>query len=284
MKDVDHYTLFGNPVSHSRSPFIHTEFARQTGEKIIYSATPVALDGLAEALDHFQAQGGKGVNITTPFKQIAFSLVNSMSERAKQAGAINTIQFYANGQRFGDNTDGIGLVKDLTMQQKIRLTDKRILILGAGGAARGVLGPLLAENPSEIVIANRTPDKASDLANLFTHLGSVRACPLFMLGDISFDLVINATSAGLYGEIVSLPDNLLKNAFCYDMAYGQAILQQAKKQSARACCDGLGMLIEQAAESFYLWRNVRPNTQNIFDIVRNRLDRSITEDAGERYF
>lgn len=267
MKDIDHYALLGNPVSHSRSPFIHTEFARQTGEKIIYSAIHVALDGFAEALDHFQAQGGKGINITTPFKQIAFPLVNSLSERAKQAGAINTIQFHANGQRFGDNTDGIGLVRDLTIHQKIKLANKRILILGAGGAARGILGPLLAEDPAEIIIANRTPDKAFVLAKLFTHLGSVRACSLFMLGNTSFDLVINATSAGLHGEIVSLPDNVLKNAFCYDIAYGQALLQQAQKQGARACCDGLGMLIEQAAESFYLWRHVRPETHAIFEIL-----------------
>lgn len=265
----DPYALLGNLVAHSRSPFIHTEFARQTGEKIIYSAIHVALDDFAAALDHFQAQGGKGINITTPFKQIAFSLVNSLSERARQAGAINTIQFHANGQRFGDNTDGIGLVRDLTLHQKIKLANKRILILGAGGAARGILGPLLAEGPAEIVITNRTPDKASDLARLFTHLGPVRACPLFMLGDTAFDLVINATSAGLHGEIFSLPDHLLKNTFCYDIAYGQTILQQAQKKGARAYCDGLGMLIEQAAESFYVWRNVRPDTQTIFEILRN---------------
>lgn len=267
MKNIDHYALLGNPVSHTRSPFIHTEFARQTGEKIIYSAIHVAPDSFAEALTHFQAQGGKGVNITTPFKQIAFPLVDSMSERARQAGAINTIQFHANGQRFGDNTDGIGLVRDLIIRQKIKLANKRILILGAGGAARGILGPLLAENPSEIVIANRTPDKAADLVKLFAHSGSIRACSLFTLGDSSFDLVINATSAGLHGEIVSFPDNVLKNAFFYDIAYGQAILQQSKKQGARACCDGLGMLLEQAAESFYVWRHVRPETQNIFKIL-----------------
>ena len=269
MKDIDHYALFGNPVSHSRSPLIHAEFARQTGEKIIYSAIPIALDAFAAALDHFQAQGGKGINITTPFKQVAFSLVNFLSERASQAGAINTIQFQANGQRFGDNTDGIGLVRDLTLHQKIKLTNKRILILGAGGAARRILGPLLAETPAEIVITNRSPDKASDLANLFTHLGSVHACPLFLLSDTPFDLVINATSAGLHEEVFSLPDHILKNAFFYDIAYGQTMLQQAQNKGARACCDGLGMLIEQAAESFYVWRNIRPDTQTIFEMLRN---------------
>lgn len=269
MKDLDQYALFGNPVSHSRSPLIHAEFARQTGEKILYSAIPVTLDGFAAALDHFQAQGGKGINITTPFKQVAFSFVNSLSERARQAGAINTIQFQANGQRFGDNTDGIGLVRDLTLRQKITLTGKRILILGAGGAARGILAPLLTEGPAEIVITNRSPDKASDLAKLFAHFGPVRACSLYLLGNTSFDLVINATSAGLHGEVFSLPDHGLKNAFFYDIAYSHAMLQQAQIKGARACCDGLGMLVEQAAESFYVWRNVKPDTQTIFEILCN---------------
>ncbi len=268
------YALFGNPVSHSLSPFIHSLFAKQTHQKMTYSTIHVERDCLATALDNFQAHHGKGMNITAPFKQEAFFLVDSCNDRAKQAQAINTIFFDKKGQRVGDNTDGVGLIRDLMLRQKISIRNKRLLIIGAGGAVRGVLGPLLAEQPAEVIIANRTEGKAQQLAKEFGSLGSIqtRSFDKLMQKDF-FDLVINATSINIRKkEILPLHHTLLKNAFCYDMSYSPsetAFIKQAKNQGAIAHCDGLGMLIEQAAESFYLWHGVRPDTQITFATVCN---------------
>lgn len=259
---LDHYALIGNPVHQSQSPFIHHWFAEQTQQQLKYSLLLTPLDGLEQALTNFQSQGGKGVNITMPFKQQAFSLVDSLSERATQAQAINTIRFDQDGTRFGDNTDGIGLIRDL-YRQKITLRDKSILLFGAGGAARGILHFLLAECPAEIFIANRTANKAYDLAKKF----SVHTCTFPELGKDSFDVIINSTGASLQDDLLQLPPKILnEDSFCYDISYGQGMtpfLQWGQTQGA-LCSNGLGMLVEQAAESFYLWRGIKPNTQLFF--------------------
>jgi shikimate dehydrogenase len=274
-EDLDCYAVFGNPITHSLSPLIHSLFAKQTQQQLTYTAVHVEQNKLAKTLDDFQTQRGKGINITSPFKRDAFLLVNASSQRAQTAQAINTILFNENGQRFGDNTDGVGLVKDLACNHALQLNGKRVLILGAGGATQGILAPLLNENPTEIIITNRTMDKAHELANQFAHFGLIQARALSELINHSFDLIINATSIGLQGKCLSLPDTLLKNTFCYDLAYGQAampFLQEAKKQGAYTYCDGLGMLVEQAAESFYLWRGVKPDTQSVYKALKQLLE------------
>lgn len=269
---MDHYAVLGNPISHSLSPLIHHLFAKQTAQKINYTSLLVPLTGLAQALDDFQSQGGCGVNITLPFKQQAFSLVDSVSLRAEQAGAINFIRFEPSGKRFGDNTDGMGLVIDIVNNQNITIKNKRVLLLGAGGAVCGVMGAILAAEPAELIIANRTEQKALALVNRFIHQVPIAACGLAALAGESFDLVINGTSASLQAESLSLPDGLLREqACCYDMVYGKKMtpfLQWAKDNQATCVVDGLGMLVEQAAESFYRWRQVRPETQQILTILK----------------
>lgn len=262
---MDHYAVLGNPIAHSKSPQIHALFAKQTQQEMSYQTMLVPLDGLANALKEFQAAGGKGVNITLPFKNEAFSLVDTHSERAQLAQAINTIKFNDDGSRFGDNTDGIGLVRDITLNLHFPITDKKILIMGAGGAVRGVIGPLLEQHPTELIIANRTLSKAVELANYFSKISPVKALGFQDLPHHYFDLIINATSASVAGETLDLPANLLlPNALCYDMMYGRdtPFLAWGKSQGATVS-DGLGMLVEQAAEAFYIWRGVRPDTRQI---------------------
>lgn len=273
-KKIDDYAVMGNPISHSKSPSIHTLFAEQTQQSILYSAIHVDLGGFTQAVGNFAAASGKGLNITVPFKQEAWALVNQRSERAERAGAVNTIKI-ENDQLFGDNTDGVGLVNDLTVNHNIQLKGKNILLMGAGGAARGVLIPLLKESPSSLFIANRTPDKAKDLADDFSDTGSVEGGSYESLTDKKFDIVINATAASLQGELPPLPDTLLNdNASCYDMMYSAEptpFMTWATDHKAVKVLDGLGMLVEQAAESFFIWRNVKPETRTVIEKLRKEL-------------
>lgn len=269
---MDQYGVIGNPVQHSKSPLIHRLFAEQLKQDLVYEPILVPLDGLEEALNQVQAQGKQGVNITLPFKHRAFTLVGSMSDRAVRASAINTIKFNPDGSRYGDNTDGIGLIRDLTLNKQFSLRDKRVLILGAGGAVRGVLEPILQEHPSELIIANRTESKAVELSDEFADVGPIQACNLLALEGDSFDLIINGTSASLQSDMLDLPGGVLKEgAYCYDMVYGKGLtpfLCWAKESGAAFYSDGLGMLVEQAAESFYVWRNLKPDTRAVLSSLK----------------
>lgn len=263
---IDHYAVMGNPIAHSKSPIIHTAFAQQTGQTMQYDAILVGTQEgeFAQAVQTFQASGGKGLNITIPFKPAAYALAEQHTPRAKLAGAVNTLWFDAQGQCVGDNTDGVGLVRDLTQNHGKPLYGQHILILGAGGAVRGILGPLLEAIPAQCVIANRTVSKAETLVELFASLGNIRACPYDALLNQKFDLIINGTSASLQGELPPLPNGLLaSNGWCYDMMYASTatpFMQWAQAQGATYAWDGLGMLVEQAAESFYQWRGIKPDT------------------------
>ncbi len=266
------YAVMGNPVAHSKSPVIHKQFAHQFGHNIEYTALWVDLDGFAEAVNQFRAEGGKGLNVTVPFKLEAFKLADNLSDRARLAGAVNTIRLEPDGKIFGDNTDGTGLVHDLTKNLGIHLRDRKILVLGAGGAVRGVLGPLLKQHPALLMIANRTVSKAVELAKAFAHFGKVEACGYGDLVGKRFDVVINGTSASLKGEVPPLPVNLFaNNAVAYDMMYGDkptAFLEWAMLHGAATAADGLGMLVEQAAESYLLWHGVRPETRHVISALR----------------
>lgn len=274
-KKIDDYAVMGNPISHSKSPSIHTLFAEQTQQSVLYTAIQVDLGGFKQAVGNFVATGGKGLNITVPFKQEAWELVSSRSERAERAGAVNTIKI-ENDRLFGDNTDGVGLVNDLTLNHGIELKNKNILLMGAGGAARGVLIPLLKQNPSSLFIANRSPDRAKDLALDFSDAGEVQGGGYDAIAELKFDVVINATAASLQGELPPLPDALLNdNASCYDMMYSAKptpFMLWATEHNAEKVLDGLGMLVEQAAESFYIWRNVKPETKNVIEKLRAELN------------
>ncbi|MDX9740947.1 MAG: shikimate dehydrogenase [Gammaproteobacteria bacterium] len=267
----DRYAVMGNPVSHSLSPRIHAEFARRTRQRLVYDAIQVDEGGFAQAVGNFQAAGGKGLNVTVPFKQQAWSLVTRRSPRAERAGAVNTIRMDRDGSLFGDNTDGAGLVRDLRENLGLRLEGVRILLIGAGGAARGALEPLLEERPAELTIANRNVDRAEELVRLFAG-APLHACGFGGLEGRRFDVVINATSASLHGEALPLPSGLLApGAWCYDMMYAAEptpFLRWAEAQGAAGLRDGLGMLVEQAAESFSIWRGVRPETEGLVDELR----------------
>ncbi|WP_445158482.1 shikimate dehydrogenase [Halomonas sp. E14] len=269
---TDRYCVFGNPISHSKSPLIHAAFAEQTGEAIEYTAIAAPLDDFTGAWHRFTAEAGRGANVTVPFKEEAFRLCDTLSERARRAGAVNTLVLGKNALTYGDTTDGVGLVRDLE-HHGVTLEGARILVLGAGGAVRGVLEPLLAGQPRYVVIANRTAAKAAALAQDFADLGEVRGGGFETL-DGPFDLVINGTSASLSGELPPLPDALFApHATAYDMMYGAeptVFLRWAAARGARTL-DGLGMLVEQAAESFFQWRGKRPDTGP----VRERLRRAL---------
>ncbi len=272
---VDRYAVMGNPIAHSKSPFIHARFAEQTGQALRYDAILVEPDGFPAAVAEFVAGGGKGLNITVPFKQEAWALAGRHSERAQRAGAVNTLRVEADGTLFGDNTDGVGLVRDLGVNHEVALAGNRLLVLGAGGAVRGVLAPLLAGRPAQLTIANRTAAKAVDLARLFADLGSVDGCGFDALGGQPFDVVINATAASLQGEVPPLPPRALApGAVCYDMMYGAEptpFLRWAATHGCAVTLDGLGMLVEQAAESFLLWRGVLPQSAPVIRALRARL-------------
>jgi len=262
---TDLYAVIGNPISHSKSPIIHSHFAAQTAQDMRYETRLAPLDGFVQSVKDFQKAGGRGLNVTVPFKLEAYELADIISPRAQRAGAVNTLIFHPDGHIEGDNTDGVGLVRDLLFHA-VKLTDADILILGAGGAVRGVLAPLLAELPASLVIANRSADKAAQLAHDFAGLGQIiKGCDYDELSGKHFDLIINGTSASLSGELPPLSDDLLEpGGVAYDMAYGNeptAFQRWAQAHGAGLALDGLGMLLEQAAESFYLWRGVRPDTQ-----------------------
>jgi shikimate dehydrogenase len=263
---TERYAVIGHPVAHSKSPWIHAEFARACGQDMEYTRIEAPVDGFAAAVDAFRAAGGKGLNVTLPFKEEAFRYCGtSVSARAGAAGAANTLDFAA-GCR-GDNTDGVGLVRDLERNLAVPLKGRRVLLLGAGGAARGVAGALLDAGAALLTIANRTPSRAAQLAERFP---GARASGLAALEGGAVDLVVNATSAGLSGEAPELPRALLrKEMLAYDMVYGKdtPFLAAARTAGARAC-DGTGMLVEQAAESFEIWRGVRPDTAPVLARLR----------------
>ncbi len=269
---VDNYAVMGNPVVHSKSPFIHHAFAEQTGELIRYQAILVPTGEFERALTEFGQQGGKGLNITIPFKETAWELVEERTARAEQAGAVNTVTFLADGRVQGDNTDGAGLIADL-QRNRIEIAGKRILIMGAGGAVRGVLGPLLALGPQGVLVVNRTPERAESLVEGFRNSSELDTCgypDLHRYGG--FDLLLNATPSGLTGELPPLSDDLIAaNGCAYDMAYAESdtvFVSWARHRGARIAVDGLGMLVEQAAESFYIWRGVRPDPVPVIRMLR----------------
>ena len=269
----DNYGVMGNPVAHSKSPQIHAAFARQTGEPVAYQAIYVELDRFPAALDEFQRLGGKGLNITLPFKEAAWKSARVTSGRADRAHAVNTLWFDKHGKRHGDTTDGIGLIRDLTVNQDIQLSGKDVLVLGAGGAVRGILDPLFDQEPARVVIANRTISRAIELARLFLDRGELVACDYEALRGQRFHTVINGTSASLQGAVPPLPDDLLlPGACCYDMMYADTdtvFVTWARAHHADKALDGIGMLVEQAAESFHIWRGVRPETRPVIEMLRN---------------
>ena len=269
MKTIDHYAVFGSPIKHSKSPRIHNLFATQTNQTLDYVAHEVNAEQFITAVTDFFAQGGKGLNCTVPLKELAWLNASHRTERAESAKAVNTLILQADGLILGDNTDGVGLVTDLIVNNSVELKNKRILILGAGGATRGILAPLLNEKPACITVANRTVSKAIQLALEFNH--RFQGCSFDQLDGQNFDVILNATSASLSDELPPLPQNLLtENGVCYDLAYGNkptAFVRWGQLQNASKSLDGLGMLVEQAAEAFLLWRGVRPKTREIIELL-----------------
>jgi shikimate dehydrogenase len=274
MSESDRYAVMGYPISHSKSPFIHAAFAQQTGQPIQYTAIEVLPGQFVQAVRTFRCEGGKGLNVTVPFKQAAYELADIRSTRAEQAGAVNTLWFNPEGQCIGDNTDGVGLVRDLLKNYHGRIEERRILILGAGGAVRGVLELLLTAKPECCVIANRTVAKAQTLTDLFSRFGNVTASSYEGLINQSFDLIINGTSASLKGELPPVPKGvLIRGGWCYDMMYSNTMtpfMEWALAQGAAMVVDGLGMLVEQAAEAFYIWRGIMPNTASVIQQLRTK--------------
>jgi shikimate dehydrogenase len=262
------YAVFGHPVAHSLSPRIHSLFAVQTEQhNMTYTAVDVAEDQFDTAICDFHHQGGLGLNCTVPLKLLAFQCADKLSQRAQRCGAVNTLSFKKDGSIHGDNTDGMGLLRDITHNLNIPVRDSKLLILGAGGATRGILEPLLQENPQKIVIANRTVEKALSLAESFNDLGNVTGCGYDTLNGQTFDLILNATAASLHNQLPPLPDTALKpNGNCYDLAYGSQptpFVKWGQQHGAVISVDGIGMLIEQAAEAFLIWRGVRPETESL---------------------
>ncbi|UTW05959.1 shikimate dehydrogenase [Pseudomonas benzenivorans] len=271
---MDRYGVFGNPIGHSKSPLIHRLFAAQTGQQLSYEALLAPLDDFPGFARNFFAEG-KGANVTVPFKEQAFQLADELSARARRAGAVNTLMKREDGSLLGDNTDGAGLVRDLTVNAGFALRGKRILLLGAGGAVRGVLEPLLAQQPAVLVIANRTVAKAEQLAGEFADLGPLVASGFDWL-DAPVDLIVNGTSASLAGELPPIAPSLIESGhtLCYDMMYAReatAFNRWAAEQGAARTLDGLGMLVEQAAEAFFLWRGVRPDSAPVLAELRRQL-------------
>jgi shikimate dehydrogenase len=264
MKPPDRYAVLGHPISHSRSPWIHARFAAQTEQAMSYEAIDVEPIQLASFVREFFAGGGRGLNITLPHKVAAAALATQLSDSARVAGAANTLWRDPAGRLCADNTDGVGLARDLGVNLGIELGGRRLLLLGAGGAARGILAALLQLAPAELIIANRTRSRAEELAAQFAGAAPVRAVALGELSMPAFDLIINATSASLAGEALALPPQILgRGSVCYDLAYqsgGTTFVHWARARGARQVYGGIGMLIEQAAESFQLWRGVRPDT------------------------
>ncbi len=271
---TDRYAVIGNPIEHSLSPQIHAAFARQTGEGLEYGRMLGDSDRFEDQVREFFAAGGKGLNVTVPFKERAAALADHSSDRVRLAGAANTLGIDDHGMIWAENTDGVGLVRDLTVNHGHPLAGTRVLILGAGGAVRGVLRPLMAEEPAMLVIANRTAEKARRLAADLDD-PRVSGCGLDELSGERFDLVINGTAAGLRGEVPALPaDILAADGWVYDMMYGAeptAFVRWGLAHGAARALDGLGMLVEQAAESFRLWRGVRPETRPVIHMLKREM-------------
>lgn len=270
---TDKYAVIGNPVAHSKSPFIHAEFARQTGQDISYVAVLAPRDGMREAALQFREEGGRGMNVTLPFKHEAWALATARVGDAEAAGAVNTLDFRGR-DIIGYNTDGVGLLRDIKQNLGCVIEGRRVLLMGAGGASYGVMEPLLRERPRQIVVANRTPQKADALVAHFASLAAsvphgILACDYAGLGGRRFDIVINATSAGLHNEIPPVPETCFADgALAYDMVYGKTpFVAFAERRGVRAA-DGTGMLVEQAAESFHIWRGVRPQTAPVIALLK----------------
>lgn len=265
---TDRYALFGNPVRHSKSPLVHAAYARETGQDMTYEVIEAPLDGFAAAISTFRASGGRGGNVTMPFKLEAFALATDLSERARIVGAVNTLKF--EGDRIhADNFDGVGLVNDIERNIGLPLRDRQVLILGAGGAVRGALLPILGQRPARVVVANRTVPKAKALVDPFAAFGNLVTGGYPDLGDAAFDVVINATSASMRGELPPVTRAAFATGcVAYDLVYGKGLtpfLALARDAGARRLADGIGMLVEQAAEGFEWWRGVRPSTRPVID-------------------
>ena len=276
---IDRYAVIGNPIAHSKSPIIHAEFARQTVQELHYGTLLAPLDGFVQEVGAFVKRGGRGLNVTLPFKLEAFELATEKSPRALDAGAVNTLKFVGESV-VGDNTDGVGLVRDITKNIGFTIRGKRILLLGSGGAARGVIYPLLQEEPLSFTIVNRTAEKASQLIARYFEISFFKRIHLAALTfpelqNQAFDLVINATAASVNGESLPLPrDIFARGSLGYEMMYGKGrtpFMQFAREDGAAKVADGLGMLVEQAAESFFIWRGIRPDTQPVLTKLKNSL-------------
>ncbi|NOQ62917.1 MAG: shikimate dehydrogenase [Methyloprofundus sp.] len=273
MSNIDQYAVYGSPIKHSKSPRIHSLFAQQTGQTLEYNAVLVPAEQFTQQTGNFFEQAGRGLNCTVPLKELAWEYADQLTERATLSKAVNTLIRQEDGSILGDNTDGIGLVTDLIHNHGIELAQKSILILGAGGASRGIIGPLLDQSPTQITVVNRTVSKALTLAEEFSHKGNITGCAYADLSGLSFDMIINATSASLSDDLPPLTEGLLANqGSCYDLAYSNqptAFVRWGNQQAAAKSLDGLGMLVEQAAEAFYLWRAVRPNTQEVIQLLES---------------
>jgi shikimate dehydrogenase len=268
----DRYVVIGNPVAHSKSPDIHARFAAQTGEHLQYERLLVPVDGFADALGNLMKSGCRGANVTVPFKLEAHDLVSQISDRALAAGAVNTLRFDGTDM-FGDNTDGVGLVNDILFRANRKIAGARVLLLGAGGAARGVILPLLEQQPALLCIANRTVSKAEELVQRFAGKGALSSCGVDAVTP-DFDIIINATSASLAAELPPVPPALFQSGvFAYDMMYGKddTVFMRFARERGAEVRDGLGMLIEQAAEAFFVWRGVRPDTAPVHAALRATL-------------
>ena len=268
---MDKYLVVGNPIAQSKSPVIHGLFAKETQQNMMYNKELIAVDGFKEAIENFVSLGVKGINVTAPFKEQAFELCDELSEFAAKAGAVNTLIF-KDGMIYGDNTDGVGLVNDL-VDHKVDLKGKSIVLLGAGGASKGVVSALLAEQPASITIANRSIEKAQNIAELYPE--QVSACRFEELAEIHADIVINATSAGLNGQRLDIPSSIFNDdTICYDMTYSKALtpfLISAQSSGSKHLIDGLGMLVGQAAQSFYIWRGVKPSSNGVIHLLREQM-------------
>lgn len=271
MSKKDRYAVFGSPIKHSKSPKIHQLFAEQTKQMLDYSAQEVTAENFKISVASFFNKGGNGLNCTLPLKELAWAYADRSTERADLSKAVNTLALQEDGSILGDNTDGCGLITDLTVNNNIVIKDARVLILGAGGACRGILAPILEQSPHHLILVNRTVQKASDLAAEFCIFGDIEGCGFADLKKQKFDLIINATSASLNDEMPPLPDGVLtENGVCYDLAYGNrptTFVRWGKYSKAKKSLDGLGMLVEQAAEAFFLWRKIRPKTKPVIQAL-----------------
>ncbi|RXE99047.1 shikimate dehydrogenase [Pseudoalteromonas sp. PS5] len=269
---MDKYAVFGNPIKHSKSPAIHAQFAKQSQQQLEYEAILAPVDAFVQTVSTFFAEGGSGANVTLPFKEQAFSFANTLTERAKLAGAVNTLIKQKDGKVKGDNTDGEGLVRDLINHQ-VKLDSATILLIGAGGAAKGCIYPLLQAGVKQVVVSNRTESKAIQLAKQFVTYGDVKGCGLDSIPDIGFDIVINSTSSSITGEVPAICASVFTSCLvAYDMFYSEQqtsfLNWVAQHNQDTQLIDGIGMLVEQAAEAFYQWRGVRPDTSKTSKLIR----------------